>query len=262
MPFAPVNGIELYYEVHGSGPTVVFAHGAGGNHASWYQQVTFFERFYEVVTFDHRGFGNSHDTNELGRGGFVDDLRGLLDHLGRNKVALIAQSMGGGTCMGLTAQHPDRVSALIMADTFGGMTLPEPFNAEQLERSTATSDLPQLDRVVSKSFPSRDSAKAQLYLQLSSFNSDGAAGLNRPGTPAAPAAMDSVKAASEDVPMLFVVGAEDALIPPHIIRAASETVTGAQFVVVQDSGHSVYFEQPSVFNHLVHQFLSAALRRD
>jgi 3-oxoadipate enol-lactonase len=49
MPFAAVNGIDLYYEIQGSGPTVVFAHGAGGNHASWYQQVPFFERYYEVV---------------------------------------------------------------------------------------------------------------------------------------------------------------------------------------------------------------------
>ncbi len=262
MPTAPVNGIDLYYEVQGSGPTVVFAHGAGGNHASWYQQVPYFARFFEVVTFDHRGFGNSDDTNGLGRGGFVDDLRGLLDHLGREKVALVAQSMGGATCMGLTAQHPERVSALVMADTFGGMTLPEPFHTQQQERSQATRGLSQLDRVVSKSLPSRDPAKAQLYLQLASFNSDGAATLNRPGTPAAPVSMEHVKAASEQVPMLFLVGSEDALVPPEVIRVASQTVTGAEYVVVQDSGHSVYFEQPAVFNHLVHEFLSNAVRRD
>ena len=262
MPFASVNGIDLYYEVHGSGPTVVLAHGAGGNHASWYQQVPFLERYYEVVTFDHRGFGNSRDTNGLGRGGFVDDLRGLVEHLGREKVALVAQSMGGGTCMGFTAQSPERVSALVMADTIGGMILPEPFHTQQQERSELTRGWSQLDRVVSKSLPVRDPAKAQLYLQLASFNSDGAGALNRPGTPAAPVSMERVKAASEQVPMLFLVGEEDALVPPEIIRIASGTVSGAQFVVVQDSGHSVYFEQPAVFNHLVHAFLSPAVRQD
>jgi 3-oxoadipate enol-lactonase len=262
MPTAPVNGIDLYYEVQGSGPTVIFAHGAGGNHASWFQQVPYFARFFEVVTFDHRGFGNSHDTNGLGRGGFVDDLSGLIDHLGREKVALVAQSMGGGTCMGFTARNPERVSALVMADTFGGMTLPEPHRTEQQERSIATSKLSQLDRVVSKSLPSRDPARAQLYLALASFNSDGAGAMNRPGTPAAPVSMERVKAASQQVPMLFLVGSEDALVPPEIIRVASQTVTGAEFEIVQDSGHSVYFEQPAVFNHLVHRFLSGAVRPD
>lgn len=262
MPYAPVNGIDLYYEVQGSGPTVVFAHGAGGNHASWFQQVPFFSRSYEVVTFDHRGFGNSEDANGLGRGGFVDDLIGLIDHLGRERVVLVAQSMGGGTCMGYTALHPERVGALVMADTFGGMTLPEPFHSEQQERAAQTRDWPQLDRVVSKSLPVRDPAKAQLYLALSSFNSDGAGAMNRPGTPAAPVDMERVKAASERVPMLFIVGAEDALVPPHIIEAASQTVSGAEFVVVEGSGHSVYFEQPAVFNHVLDRFLSAALPRD
>ena len=262
MAVAQVNGIDLYYEVHGAGPTVIFAHGAGGNHASWFQQVPFFSRYYEVVTFDHRGFGNSVDANELGRGGFVDDLQGLVEHLGREKVALVAQSMGGGTCMGFTARHPERVSALVMADTFGGMTLPEPYHSQQQARSEATRGLSQLDRVVSKSLPVRDPVKAQLYLNIASFNSDGVSAMNRPGTPAAPVSMERVVAAAEQVPMLFIVGEEDALVPPEIIRAASETVHGAECVVVQDSGHSVYFEQPAVFNHLVLQFLAAALRRD
>ena len=261
MPTATVNGIELYYEAYGSGPTVVFAHGAGGNHASWYQQVPFFARDYEVVTFDHRGFGNSHDTNGLGRAAFVNDLEGLIDHLGRERVALVAQSMGGATCMGLTAKRPERVSALVMADTFGGMSLPEPFHTQQQERSAATRGLSQLDRVVSRSLPVRDPAKAQLYLDLASFNSDGVAVMNRPGTPAEPVSMERVRAASERVPMLFLVGDEDALVPPEIIRVASETVHGSQFVVVPGSGHSVYFEQPAIFNHVVHQFLSEALRR-
>ena len=120
----------------------------------------------------------------------------------------------------------------------------------------------QLDRVVSKSLPVRDPAKAQLYLQLASFNSDGVSTLNRPGTPAAPVSMDLVQTASKQVPMLFLVGNEDALVPPEIIRVASETVTGAEFVVVEDSGHSVYFEQPNVFNQVVYRFLSRALRHD
>src|SRR5438094_6559471 len=64
MPKAPVNGIELYYEVHGNGPAVVFAHGAGGNHLSWWQQVPVLARQYRCISFDHRGFGQSPRSEE------------------------------------------------------------------------------------------------------------------------------------------------------------------------------------------------------
>ena len=54
MPKAPVNGIDLYYESHGSdsAPTIVFAHGRGGNHMSWWQQVAAFSGEYRCITFD------------------------------------------------------------------------------------------------------------------------------------------------------------------------------------------------------------------
>jgi len=141
------------------------------------------------------------------------------------------------------------------------MTLPEPYHSRQQQHSEMTRNWSQLDRVVSKSLPVRDPAKAQLYLNIASFNSDGL-GANRPGTPVEPVPMERVVAASKQVPVLFIVGEEDALVSPEIIRVASESVDGAELAVVQDSGHSVYFEQPAVFNHLVHGFLTRALRRD
>ena len=83
MALAPVNGIRLYYETHGKGPALVLAHGAGGNHLSWWQQVPHFARRYRCVVFDHRAFGRSHDVRDgPGRRAFAEDLRHLLDHLG------------------------------------------------------------------------------------------------------------------------------------------------------------------------------------
>jgi pimeloyl-ACP methyl ester carboxylesterase len=259
VPYANLNGIDLYYEEHGKGPPVVFAHGAGGNHASWYQQVPFFARHYRTITIDQRGFGTSDDVNELGRGSFVADLAALLDSLGIEKTALVAQSMGGSACMGFTVRHPERVRALVMADTLAGITLPEPLRARQQTNAEATRDLPQLERVVSRNLPVRDPAKAELYLQIASLNRSNANRFNMPGSPAAPITMDEVTSAAKQVPMLFMVGQEDILQPPEIVKAASELVPGAQFVLVPDSGHSVYFEQPEVFNHEVHRFLAKHL---
>src|SRR5262245_28226414 len=59
MPFLHRPGCDLYYEVTGAGPAVVFAHGFGGNHLSWWQQVPHLAERYTCVTFSHRGFGPS-----------------------------------------------------------------------------------------------------------------------------------------------------------------------------------------------------------
>jgi len=63
MAFVPTDhGFRLYYEdTGGHGPTVLFLHGAGGNHLSWWQQVPAFAEEYRCVTVDQRGFGQSPD---------------------------------------------------------------------------------------------------------------------------------------------------------------------------------------------------------
>ena len=93
-------GCRLYYEAAGSGPFLVFAHGLGGNHLSWWQQVPHFRDRYTCVTFAHRGFSPSSappggpDPDE-----FAGDLAALTDHLGAPDVGIVAQSMGGWTAL-------------------------------------------------------------------------------------------------------------------------------------------------------------------
>jgi len=120
---APLGSFKLFYEVHGDGPAVVFAHGSGGTHMSWWQQVPVLSKQYRCVTIDHRGFGYSKDqSNKPGRQNFVSDLEGLLDRLKVDRVSLVGQSMGGLTVLGFASRHPERVNALILSDTTGGYT--------------------------------------------------------------------------------------------------------------------------------------------
>jgi len=255
MPAVSTNGIELYYESHGEGPALVFAHGVGGNHASWYQQVPFFSRWYRVITFDHRGFGNSTDVVDgPGRTAFVDDLEGLLEGLGIQEAGLVAQSMGGWTMLGFALRHPRRVRALTMADTLGGITEPGALADLQAEVNRQTRDLPQLQRVLAPGFSKRDPAKAELYLQMASFNR--ADRFNLRGDSASPPRPSDV--AKLGLPVLFLVGAQDVLHPVREIQMVQEAVTGSALAVVPDAGHSVYFESPDVFNHEVLGFLNKA----
>ena len=86
----------LYWEVTGSGPAIVFAHGLGGNHMSWWQQVAHFSKDWTCVTFAHRGFAPSTPIE----GGpdpadYTDDLAALIAHLELPDVRVVGQSMGG-----------------------------------------------------------------------------------------------------------------------------------------------------------------------
>ena len=255
MAIAKVNGLDLFYDVKGEGPTLVFAHGIGGNHSSWYQQVAYFSRWYRVVTFDHRGFGNSRDfVDGPGRSAFADDLKGLLDHLEVDKAVLVAQSMGGSTCGLFTSQHPDRVRAFVLGDTLGGMALPEELERRMGEVQRDISGLGQLDRVLSNGFRVRDPAKAELYLQLNSFNM-----VNRTNLPGAfPTGPTPAQLAGTGIPLLFIVGLEDVLFPPDVIRRLHELTPGSTLVEVPDAGHSTHYEQPEIYNSIVHRFLLAA----
>src|SRR6185295_14949214 len=89
MPFAEIHGIRLHYEAAGAGPALVFAHGAGGNLMSWWQQIPHFSQKYRCIAFDHRAFGQSIDLPEgPGRRSFADDLRELLDQLSVDRCAI------------------------------------------------------------------------------------------------------------------------------------------------------------------------------
>src|SRR5262245_56855635 len=107
MPYLTRPERELYYEIHGEGPWLVFAHGAGGNHLSWWQQVPVFSTRYRCLVFDQRGWGRS--TGDADPTAFPADLTALLDHVGAERATLVGQSMGGWTVLGCALQNPARI---------------------------------------------------------------------------------------------------------------------------------------------------------
>lgn len=116
-----VHAFELYSEEHGEGTPVVFAHGAGGTHMTWWNQIPTFLREFRCVTYPQHGFGFSPVVSGgLGRGAFVEDLRGLLDRLEFERVSLVGQSMGGRSVLRFAAAYPERVEALVMSSTTAG----------------------------------------------------------------------------------------------------------------------------------------------
>ena len=150
MPWAAVNGIRLHYQARGRGRALVFAHGAGGNHLSWWQQIPRFSSQYRCVVFDHRAFGRTQDAPAgPGRRAFADDLRHLLDHLSIDRTAIVAQSMGGRTAVGFAVRNPERVSALVLAGTTGGAVNDQVRALQEAHRRSATGQRSLARRAVS-----------------------------------------------------------------------------------------------------------------
>lgn len=255
MPRLAVNNGEIYFEEHGDGHPVVLAHGVGGNHAIWYQQVPALSARYRVITFDHRGFGNSTDAAGLGRTAFVADLEALLDHLQLERVALVGQSMGGGTCLGFAATHPHRVTALAMCDSLHGFA-ESPAVAEIMNRArTATAELSQLERVLGEPTRLHKPELAELYRQLNSFNK-----VNRKNLAGAfTNLVRPEELAATAIPVLFIVGEADVLFPADAVRQLHREVANSTFVEVAGSGHSAFFEEPAKFNSEVVSFLDRVI---
>ena len=255
MPFAAINGIELYYESHGEGPAIVFLHGAAGNHMSWWQQLPAFTGRYRCITIDHRGFGRSRDESGESAARFVDDLAALLDELAIERTALVAQSMGGRTALGFTVLHPDRVSALVLADTSAGVVWPQ--LEQRMQALRAERDDPSLPlqvRALGARFQQRHPERAFLYRSLTELNppdaADGARGASLHMRPT----RDDL--AALDVPTLFIVGSEDQLTAPEVMRELHGVTPGSALIEVPGCGHSVYFEAPEVFNAAVLDFIA------
>ena len=253
MPYTSANGIELFYESHGKGPPIVFAHGRGGCHLSWWQQVPALRDRFRCVTFDHRGFGYSRDVdNGPGRHAFADDLAVLLDHLGIERSYLVGQSMGGWTCLSFAVAHPDRTAGLVLADTSAGINDESIFSAY---RARGEPPANVFDRALSAAFKERDPVKAFLYAEISALSqppNESLMELLLSEDGPTPERLDDFK-----MPALLIVGEDDIVVPPEIARICAGFIPGAQLEVVPDAGHSVYFERPEVFNGLVEAFIDS-----
>ena len=273
MPIAEINGASMYHEEHGKGLPVVFVHGAGGNHMSWWQQVPEFARHYRCITIDQRGWGLSLDSDGAGPSALVDDLAALLDHLGIEETFLVAQSMGGLACLGLALRQAKRVRGLVLANTFAGMRR-EVWVASSDDARQSVRDIWErrqadtVKRALSREFSTRHKDRAFLYKQIRLLNEHGPnhhhAGsrvdryraLERSGE----LAFTREQMASLAVPVLFIGGEHDEVMPVVLMEVAREMILGARLVVVPGAGHSVHFEQPETFNHLVGEFFSECAR--
>ncbi len=251
------GGFRLYYEAHGGGTAVLFAHGAGGNGLSWWQQVPSFRERYRAITFDHRAFGRSPDIEGgPGRRAFAEDARALLDHLGVDRMHLVAQSMGGRTAIGLLRLVRERFASIVFSGTSGGC-VDDRYRARKAELEAAgVLRGPLLGRALGGDFAERQPERAFLYRQLRSVNPP------RPRDFLAPdprlrsyRGSTAPRLIESGLPLLWIVGEHDRVVAPELIRISHELTPGSRFAEIAGAGHSAYFERPDAWNEAVLDFI-------
>jgi 3-oxoadipate enol-lactonase len=257
---------DIYYEMTGMGPAIVFAHGLGGHHGSWWQQTPHFAERFTCVTFAHRGFLPS--TNRSGNVGpdvFAEDLGALIDHLGFSNVSLVAQSMGGWTCLTYALRNPARVSGLVMSATSGTINYrlidhPEMRRIGKwdlhAERTKTELMKAGINAAAGRTMAAEQPELYARYQYISGTTPAAYKQLVRASLMSTrvlpPSTLDGF-----GVPTLFIAGEEDLLFPPGGADAMASIVPRGISKRIPQSGHAVYFERADIFNHHVDSFLDS-----
>jgi len=261
MAFVESRGRRIYYERHGAGPALVLLHGAGSNAATWWQQLPAFAASYTCLTMDIRCFGRSvAPTSEFALPLFVADVLAMLDAEHIDKAVLVGQSLGGMIGLRLALQYPERATGFVACDT--SLAIDHPVLVESVERRFRTVAAVSIEqRSLGAWFLAAHPALAALYAQINHFNPSAHSipaeewraamlTLNRPDQ-----LMPTADLAKLLCPTLFIVGAEDPIVPAAAMHQLSKLVSGSEVVVVEQAAHSAYFEKPAEFNRHVLDFL-------
>ena len=263
---AKVNGVELYYEIHGQGDWLVLAHEFSGGYTSWQPQVDALSTHMRLLIYNNRGYPPSSvpaDPGAYSQEHSIEDLRLLMEHLDVQRPVLGGFSMGGSIALNFALMHPDRIRALILAGTGTG-SIDKTQNARDFA-PIADRFLADGPAKVGEDYlrgPTRiqllrknPAAWQKLYQEFSELSPIGMAytlrgvQLKRPTMYELEAGLRTLR-----VPTLVLVGEEDApALEPS--RFLARTIPNATLKILPGTGHTLQLEEPEAFNAAVLEFV-------
>src|SRR5258708_2922495 len=256
---------RLYYEVTGSGPALLFAHGLGGNEVRWWEEVAAFGADYTCVAFGPRGFAPSDPiAGGPDAADYADDLAVLIEHLKFHDVRLVGQSMGGWTMLEYAIAHPAKVKALVLSSTSGTIDRrgADPSGGKDYDAWFAKAEAAIKDGLAKGVHPAMGAggAKRSPALHLLYRSIDEMAGALDKEKVRATLRRTAKRTLAElngfAAPTLLIAGADDVVSPPFLSSAIAAGLPCAEAHTLPECGHSPYFERAATFNGLVEAFLS------
>jgi pimeloyl-ACP methyl ester carboxylesterase len=240
-----LNGRTVRYYDDGTGPVVLFIHGAGATARLWHRQSGPLSRRFRVIAPDLPGFGGTErfpgikKVRDFGR--FIADF---LDALGLKRVSVVGSSMGGWAASWFAHDYPDRVEKLVLISPAGlylsqdpPMSVPELIS--ELEKMysgmgiTSTVDKKQMDEL------QRGVETVHDMHQSGGFTPDLASHLSE------------LKA-----PTLIIWGKADNVIPVSYAKVWGAEIPGSKLLVIDRAGHLPYVERPDEVNDILTNFIS------
>ncbi|MGH4029772.1 alpha/beta fold hydrolase [Actinomycetota bacterium Odt1-20B] len=240
-----VSGVTLRYDDHGpeAGVPVVLVHGHPFNRTLWAPQAEALAAAgYRVIVPDLRGYGESEVVRgKVLLGDFADDIAGLLDRLGLERVVIGGVSMGGQITMEFQHRYPERVRGLVLCDTSPVAETEEgrAFRNGLADRLLAEGMGGYADEVIDKmiapaSVVALPEVAAHVLGMMRDTDPEGAAAALR-GRAERRDHRDTL--AGVRVPTLIVVGADDVYTPVVDAESMRELIPHAVLVVVEGAGH-------------------------
>ncbi len=240
----------------GRGAPVLCLHGIGGGRINWTGQLrALADGGWTGMAWDARGYGLSDDyPGPLDFADFSADLLRVLDHYGIDRVCLLGLSMGGRIALDFWGRHPDRVGALVLADTSGGTA--QSRDPARIEAFLAARRKPLLEDGltpadiapgIAKSFAGPGcppDAFARIVETLAALRT----GSYLKTLEAVTRYHDFPPFGLITVPTLVLNGEHDPIAPPAMGKGMADTIPGATHAVIPDAGHASNIENPDAFN--------------
>jgi len=251
MPKLDRDGVNIHYEIHGSGPALLLTHGYSSTSAMWQGQVAALSKRHTLILWDMRGHGQSDypdDPAAYSEALTVGDMAALLDKAGAREAIVGGLSLGGYMSLAFYRAHPDRVRALLIIDTGPGFKKQEAREAWN-RRAHDTADRFEREGLDILKAASRE--RSSVVHRDASGLARAARGMLTQRDAAVMEALPHIK-----VPALVVVGADDTPFLAASDYMASK-IPGAQKVVIPAAGHAVNIDQPQAFIDAVLPFLDS-----
>jgi pimeloyl-ACP methyl ester carboxylesterase len=258
--YASVPGARLFYtDTGGARVPVVLLHAATGDTSAWqYQTRALATAGYRLIAYDRRGWGRTVVDPNGPAGTGADDLRGLLDSLGLDRVHMVATAGGGFVAFDFALSFPARLRSLVVADSIGGVQDKEILDLETRIRPRQFDELPPDVRELSPGYRAANPEGTQRWVDIEKQS--------RPSRPAAstlqlaystPMRNQLTLSLFEQIrtPALLLTGGADMTAPPALMKILASHIPNAEFLVVPNAGHSVYWEEPELFNGTVLDFI-------
>ena len=264
MATVKANGIEIFYEITGSGPPLTMIMGLGCSSRQWQWMLPLLAESFRVITFDNRGVGRSGKPDgEYTTDLFADDTAALLTTLGIDKTHVFGISVGGMIAQKFALNHPEKVDHLML-----GCTMPSFFHlppaAENVERLQGSQLLPPgsgVDEIIhlflSETFcgehPERVAALKEIMLIEKREQGEDAFFLQL-GAAMDHDTLEQVKYI--EAPTLVITGDADPVAPVENARFLAAQIPGSTLIELPGVRHAFWVERPVESSEIIKTFMN------